>query len=160
MGKRASTARSTVRSNWGLAFVFNKTLMGGGVLAEGRRQWVAKRSGELVIARDRVSGKPEVLTTARQSRNQNKHLPQRHGETQEQSQQSKSKPQHRGHRETSEDAESRRFTEQNSSRDDTNLIVSNAIQRTRRNTEDKVARPGDRKAELSAETRRRGEKTG
>jgi len=32
-GEKASTARSTARSNWGLTFVFNKTLMGGGVLA-------------------------------------------------------------------------------------------------------------------------------
>jgi len=69
-----------------LAFVFNKTLMGGGGLAEGRRQWVVARKrayrriagiarhrrhrktnteeiGDRVIARDRVIGKQEVLTT-------------------------------------------------------------------------------------------------
>jgi hypothetical protein len=55
----------TARSNWGLAFVFNKTLMGGGALAEGRRQKGVKRSGDLVIGTsgDRKTGKPEKLTT-------------------------------------------------------------------------------------------------
>ena len=60
MEKKASTARSTVRSNWGLAFVFNKTLMGGGVLAEGRRQRVARIA---LNRRDRRDPKGKNLTT-------------------------------------------------------------------------------------------------
>jgi len=56
MEKKASTVRSTARLNWGSAFVFNKSAMGGGSLAEGRRQRGA-RSGDLVI------GKAKPLTT-------------------------------------------------------------------------------------------------
>jgi hypothetical protein len=47
--KKGGDKLSTGLSNWGLAFVCNKTLMGGGGLAEGRRQRDAKRSGDLVI---------------------------------------------------------------------------------------------------------------
>src|SRR6478609_2694463 len=43
----------TVRSNWGLAFVFNKSLWGVGSPAEGRRQKAAKIAGIAVIARHR-----------------------------------------------------------------------------------------------------------
>jgi len=37
----------TVRSNWGLAFVFNKTSMGGGVVAEGHRQRAANEIAKI-----------------------------------------------------------------------------------------------------------------
>jgi hypothetical protein len=32
----------TGRSNWGLIFIFNKAFMGGGAVAEGRKQRAAK----------------------------------------------------------------------------------------------------------------------
>jgi hypothetical protein len=71
--------------------------------------------------------KPKTLTTARQSRNQKETSHHGDTETRRKPKTSQSqKPQHREHRETSEDAESRRFAEQNSSRIGTNLIVSNA----------------------------------
>jgi hypothetical protein len=54
--KMASTARSTVRSNWGSAFVFNNGAMGGGVLAEGRRQ---RAVGDCQICQNRVIAKIE-----------------------------------------------------------------------------------------------------
>jgi hypothetical protein len=45
--KMPSTARSTVLSNWDLIFVFNKGSMGGGVMAEGRRQRDAKEIAKI-----------------------------------------------------------------------------------------------------------------
>ena len=40
--KKGVDRLSTVLSNWGFAFVFNKGAMGGGGLAEGRRQRAAR----------------------------------------------------------------------------------------------------------------------
>jgi hypothetical protein len=44
MGKTGFDCLVTVLSNWGLIFVFNKTPMGGGSMAEGHRQWVARET--------------------------------------------------------------------------------------------------------------------
>jgi hypothetical protein len=44
----------TARSNWGLMFVINKTPMGGGGLAEGRRQKAAREIAKIaMIAKNR-----------------------------------------------------------------------------------------------------------
>jgi len=55
--KMASTARSTARSNWGWAFVFNKALWGVGVLAERRRQRAVRKDRVIGKSGDRVIGK-------------------------------------------------------------------------------------------------------
>jgi hypothetical protein len=52
-GKKDFDRSVTVRSNWGSAFVFNKTSMGGGSMAEGRRQRAARIAVIADIARDR-----------------------------------------------------------------------------------------------------------
>jgi hypothetical protein len=52
--KRGLTAQSTVLSNWGWAFVFNKSAMPGGLLAEERRQ------RDVRIAEIAESGKGET----------------------------------------------------------------------------------------------------
>src|ERR1043166_1004046 len=67
--------RSVDRSaEWHFVFVFNKGAMGGGSMAQGRRQRAAKRSGDLVIARDWVIGQTRNFIAKYGSRGQDRVL--------------------------------------------------------------------------------------